>query len=65
VRLTLPAGTQPGQIFKIKEKGLPRLGGRGKGDEYVRVNVVIPKNLSGTQKELLKRFMEEGHRRNL
>jgi molecular chaperone DnaJ len=65
VRLTIPPGTQPGQLFKIREKGLPRLGGHGKGDEYVRVNVAIPKSLSGTQRELLKKFVEEGHRRNL
>jgi molecular chaperone DnaJ len=65
VRLELPAGTQPGQVFRIKEKGLPRIGGRGKGDEYVTVNVVIPKNLTGSQKDLLRRFAEEGHRRNL
>ncbi|MDV3278191.1 MAG: molecular chaperone DnaJ [Nitrososphaerales archaeon] len=65
VKLTLPAGTQPGQRFPIRGKGLPRLGGRGKGDEYVRVNIVIPKNLTGTQKELLRRFAEEDHRRNL
>lgn len=65
VRLSIPAGTQPGQVFRIREKGLPRLGGRGKGDEYVMVAVVIPKSLSGSQRELLKRFMEESQRRNL
>jgi molecular chaperone DnaJ len=65
VRLTLPAGMQPGQRFPIKGKGLPRLGGRGRGDQYVKVNVAIPKNLTGAQKELLRRFAEEDHRRNL
>jgi len=65
VRLDLPAGTQPSQVFRIKEKGLPRIGGRGKGDQYVTVNVVVPKSISGPQKELLSKFLEESHRRNL
>jgi molecular chaperone DnaJ len=65
VRLNLPAGTQPGQVFRVKEKGLPRIGGRGRGDEYVTINVVVPKNLTGPQKELLHKFLDEGHGRNL
>jgi molecular chaperone DnaJ len=54
--LEIPAGTQPGERFTIKERGLPRLGGRGKGNQYVQVNVEVPKHLSGSQKELLKKF---------
>ena len=65
VKLDIPAGTQPGKDFTIREKGLPRLGGRGRGDEYVTVSIVIPKNLTGTQKELLRKFAGEDHRRNL
>ncbi len=53
VRLTVPPGTQPGEMFKVKGKGLPKPGGWGNGDQYVRVNVVVPKKLSGSQKELL------------
>lgn len=55
VKLQIPQGTQPGSVFKVKGKGLPR-SGWGKGDEYVRVNVEIPKNLTDQQKELLKKF---------
>ncbi|MDG6985573.1 MAG: molecular chaperone DnaJ [Nitrososphaerota archaeon] len=54
--IQVPAGTQPGERFTIKERGLPRVGGRGKGNEYVLVNVEVPKHLSSSQKELLRRF---------
>jgi molecular chaperone DnaJ len=59
VKLTVPQGTQPGALFKIRGKGLPKVGGWGKGDQYVRVDVAIPRSLTHTQKELLKRFSEE------
>ena len=62
VELTIPSGTQPGTIFKIKGKGLPRLNSWGKGDEYVKLNVVVPKGLSSRQRELLKKFNEEEQR---
>jgi molecular chaperone DnaJ len=60
VKLSVPHGTQPGTVFKVKGKGLPRYGTWGKGDEYVKVDVEVPKNLSGSQKELLKKFRESG-----
>lgn len=56
VKLSLPQGTQPGTIFKVKGKGLPKYGGWGKGDQYVKVNVEVPRNLNNRQKELLKRL---------
>ena len=56
VKLEIPHGTQPGHEFPIRGKGLPKYGGWGKGDQYVKVNVEIPKNLSGQQKELLKQL---------
>ena len=60
VRLSVPHGTQPGAVFKVKGKGLPRYGTWGKGDEYVKVDVEVPKNLSNSQRELLKKFRETG-----
>ncbi len=60
VKLTIPQGTQPGTLFKVRGKGLPKVDGWGKGDQYVRVDVAIPRSLTHTQKELLKRFAEEG-----
>ncbi len=65
VNLTVPAGTQPGSVFKVKGRGLPKVGGWGRGDEYVKVEVVVPKNLTHSQKELLRKFGEEGQRMNL
>jgi len=59
VKLSVPGGTQPGTVFKIKGRGLPRYGGWGKGDEYVKVNVEVPRSLTGQQKELLRRFGEQ------
>ena len=59
VELTIPSGTQPGTIFKIKGKGLPRPNSWGKGDEFVKMNVVVPRGLSSRQRELLKKFGEE------
>ncbi|HKT22684.1 MAG TPA: J domain-containing protein, partial [Nitrososphaerales archaeon] len=58
VKLTIPQGTQPGAVFKVKGKGLPRYGGWGKGDEYVTVEVEVPRSLSGAQKEMLRKFRE-------
>lgn len=56
VKYTMPAGTQPGEVFKLKGKGIQRLHGSGKGDLYVRVVVDIPKELTHEQKEILKQF---------
>ena len=56
VKLEIPHGTQPGHVFPIKGKGLPKYGGWGKGDQYVKVNVEIPRNISGQQKEILKQL---------
>ena len=59
VKLSVPHGTQPGTVFRIRGKGLPKYGGWGKGDQYVKVNVEVPRNLSDYQKELLKKFGDQ------
>ncbi len=56
VKYTVPAGTQPGDVFKLKDRGIQNLNGRSKGDQLVRVEVVVPKKLSEKQKELLREF---------
>ena len=53
-----PEGTQPGQVFRIREQGVPHLRGGGKGDLYVTAVVEIPKKLTEKQKELLRQFDE-------
>lgn len=49
-------GTQPGDVFKLKGKGIQNINGRGKGDQYVKMVIEVPKNLSGKQKEALRAF---------
>ncbi len=54
--LTIPEGTQPGKVFRLKGKGMPALRGYGRGDQRVRVDVAIPKRLNREQKEALANF---------
>ncbi len=49
-------GTQNGDIFKLKGKGIHKLHGRGTGDEYVKVHIEVPRNLSQNQKDMLSEF---------
>jgi molecular chaperone DnaJ len=58
VKYSVPAGTQPGTVFRLKGKGVPRVNSHGRGDQYVNVVVEVPKNLNDKQKEALKSFME-------
>ena len=54
--VAVPAGTVSGHIFRLKGKGITRMDGRGKGDQLIKVQVEVPRNLSAHQKELLKEF---------
>lgn len=54
--MELPAGSQHGEVFKIKSKGLPDLRSGRKGDQLVQVLIEIPKRLNEKQKELLRQF---------
>ncbi len=56
VKYDLPAGTQPGEVFRFKNKGIQQLGGRGRGNQYVKIIVDVPKNLNGKQREMLREF---------
>jgi len=53
-KITVEPGSQPNTIIKLKGKGLQGRGFRGRGDQYVRLVVNIPKKLSKHQKDLLK-----------
>lgn len=59
VKLRVPTGTQPGTIIRLQGKGVSHLKGKGKGDHYVKINVVVPTKLTTRQKELLQEFQEE------
>lgn len=54
VKFDIHEGTQPGDEFKLRGKGIQRLHYSGKGDQYVKVVLEVPKNLSSKQKELIK-----------
>jgi molecular chaperone DnaJ len=54
--LKIPAGTQPGTLFRLKGKGVTRLRGHGRGDQHVRVQVQIPTTLSAKEKTLIEEF---------
>ena len=58
VKYTVPEGTQSGTVFRLRGKGVPYLHGGGRGDQFVTVNVVTPKNLNNEQKDLLRKLGE-------
>lgn len=53
-RLRIPEGTQSGSVFRLRGLGMPSLDGRGQGDLYVAVHVVIPTRLSRDHRRLLE-----------
>ncbi len=57
-KLTVEQGTQPNSVIKLKGKGLPHLGSRGRGDQYVRLVVNIPTKLDKHQKKILEEFRD-------
>jgi curved DNA-binding protein len=62
VRLTIPAGTQPGRTFRLKGQGMPRLkpkaGEAPTGDLLVKVRVVLPTDLSAEARDAARRLAE-------
>lgn len=55
-KMTVPEGAQSDQTFRLKGKGMPRLKGGGQGDLYVKVNIVVPKNLNDDSRALIREF---------
>lgn len=58
VKYTLPAGTQTGTTFRLRGKGIPKLRGRGRGDQYVTIRVQVPTSMNAEQKEALRAFAQ-------
>jgi molecular chaperone DnaJ len=56
--LVVPPGTQPGREFVLRQRGVPHLRGRGRGDLRARVRVEVPQKLSEQEVELLTAFAE-------
>ena len=62
VKLTIPPGTQPEQVFRVAGRGMPQLKKTSsKGDLFVRLKVEIPRSLSSKQKELLEEASKIKH----
>ena len=58
VKYNIPAGTQPGTTFRLREQGVQRLQNAGIGDLLVTVTVDVPKKLTDEQKDLLEKLAE-------
>jgi DnaJ-class molecular chaperone len=56
VMMKIPPATQSGQTFRLASKGMPHLKGEGRGDQFVRVNILLPRNLDEHSKQLLRDF---------
>jgi curved DNA-binding protein len=52
--MTLPAGTQNGRRFRLRGKGVPRLKGEGRGDQYITVKVILPETLDARSRQLVE-----------
>ena len=58
VTMKVPEGTQPGKVLRLKGKGIPNLRGGSRGDQLVRIKVVVPTKLSEKQKDALRKFAD-------
>ncbi|MDR1060196.1 MAG: molecular chaperone DnaJ [Clostridiales bacterium] len=58
VKYTIPEGTQTGTVFRLKSKGIPYLRGGGRGDQFVRTTIEVPRRLNERQKKLLRDFAD-------
>lgn len=60
IKLKIRAGTPSGTMMRLRGKGAPHVRGRGRGDEYVRINVDVPENLTREQKRIINEFKGKG-----
>jgi molecular chaperone DnaJ len=60
VSATVPPGTQPDTVLRLRGKGLPRFGGAGWGDLYVQIAVHVPDRLSARERDLYNRLRDIG-----
>jgi len=57
-KVRIPAGVQGGEVITLRGKGLPHLGGGGRGDQHVRIHVWTPTELTPEQQELFRKLAE-------
>jgi molecular chaperone DnaJ len=60
VKVNVRAGTQSGTMMRLRGYGVPHLHGRGKGDQYIKINILTPEKLTRDQKRLIEEMKEEG-----
>ena len=60
LKLRIRPGTQAGTMIRLRGKGVPQIRGRGRGDQYVRIQVVIPEKLSRDQRRIIEEIQEKG-----
>ena len=60
IKIKIRAGTQNGTMIRLKGEGAPKLNGRGKGDEYVKISIATPSRLNRKQKKIIEEMREEG-----
>ena len=54
--LTIPEGTQPGTVFRVRNQGVQHLGSKGRGDLHVVVRLAVPTRLTSEQRELIQQL---------
>jgi len=59
VKIRIPAGTQPNTLIRLSGRGVKHIRDNGHGDHYVKIKVIVPKKLSGKEKELLEALQKE------
>lgn len=59
IKMKIPAGTKPEKVFRLKNYGIPKLRGEGKGDHFVTIKIKIPDRLSKKEKELYSQLASE------
>ena len=60
LQVKIPPGTQPQSKLRLKGYGLPSLGSKGKGDQFVKISIRVPKKITDRQKKLLEELNQEG-----
>jgi molecular chaperone DnaJ len=58
-KMRVPAGTQPGAVLRLKQKGIPRRTGIGRGDQLTEVTIEVPQKINEAQRTLLEQLAKE------
>lgn len=58
IELTIPAGTQPGEVIRVRGAGFPSPGGSQRGDLFAHITIRVPKKVSEAEEKLLREFAE-------